>query len=56
MADAEARARRQDLEDLRAGRRTAAQINATNSIVPSNVVVTFPEDLTALELDWDEGE
>ena len=53
LGEAEQASRARDLADLRSGRRTAAEINAANRIVPEGGHLAWPEDLADLDLALD---
>jgi len=53
LGEAEQASRARDLADLRSGRRTAAEINAANRIVPEGGRIIWPDDLADLDLALD---
>jgi len=54
LEEAEQASRARDLADLQAGRRTAAEINAANRVVPDGGELHLPEDLDCLEFTLDD--
>jgi hypothetical protein len=54
LEEAEQASRAADLADLRSGRRTAAEINAANRVVPDGGALQLPEDLDCLEFILDD--
>ncbi len=54
LDEAERASRASDLAELRSGRRTAAEINAANRVVPDGGELQFPEDLDCLEFTLDD--